>query len=134
MGRRVTPSRLRWEENRQRVQFSTVLVEKCQPFYSTKIVEQDDRFLPRLNRNFLLNCTRWSYCIPRWPSGTTRACSGPQVILLPPVREHRSPSFGSTWKTKDNTCERYALSALYPRPERRGFAARLVKLYSLFSN
>src|SRR5262249_56679930 len=56
-------------------------------------------------------------CIPRLPSGTTRVCCGPQAILLPHVVGHRYPSFGSTWKTNDKTCERFALSALYLRPQ-----------------
>src|SRR5438132_10838474 len=57
------------------------------------------------------------YCILRSPSGITRACCGPQAILLPHVVERRCLSFGSTWKTKDKTCERSALSALYLRPQ-----------------
>jgi len=46
-----------------------------------------------------------------------RACCGPQAIVLPHVVERRCLSFGSTWKTKDKTCERSALSALYLRPQ-----------------
>src|SRR5262252_10034524 len=66
-------------------------------------------------------------CIPRLPGGTTRVCSGPQAILLPHVVEPRYQSFGNTSKTNDKTCERYALSALYLRPERRSFTAPVVK-------
>jgi hypothetical protein len=34
-----------------------------------------------------------------------------------PVVERRYPSFSSTLKTKGTTCERYALSVLYLRPQ-----------------
>src|SRR6266568_6771463 len=56
-------------------------------------------------------------CIPRSPSGITKVSYGPQAILLPRVVEPLCPSCGSTWKTKDKTCERFALSAFYLRPQ-----------------
>src|SRR5438093_1070451 len=55
--------------------------------------------------------------ILRLLGGTTRVCCGHRVTLLPHVEAHRYLSFGSTLKTKEKTCERCALSALYLRPQ-----------------
>src|SRR5215217_6544821 len=47
-------------DNRQKARFSTVVMEKSQPFCSTHMVKFNARVLPRRNRNFLLKCARGS--------------------------------------------------------------------------